>query len=249
VVLRSDETVSIMVNEEDHLRIQCLMPGLALEGCWNIASQVDDLFEATLEYAYNEEFGYLVTCPTNVGTGLRASVMLHLPGLVATRMLGEVVSGLSKLGLTVRGLYGEGTKAAGDLFQVSNQVTLGQREEEIISSLTALVRRLVSQEREARRGLYQKQREALEDKIFRSYGLLQYARVLNSEEAMRCLSDLRLGLALKVIKGIPLSLIAELMVLGQPAFLMKVAGKNLAPFERDILRARLIRERLQKGAK
>ncbi|MEW6182725.1 MAG: protein arginine kinase [Bacillota bacterium] len=247
VVLRSDEMVGIMVNEEDHLRVQCLKPGLALEECWRLASRVDDELEATLEYAFNEEFGYLSACPTNVGTGMRASVMMHLPGLVATRVLEDVVSGLSKLGLAVRGLYGEGTRAAGDLFQISNQITLGRSEDEIISNLTALARRLVTQERESRQGLYQKQRGALEDRIFRSYGVLQYARVINSEEAMRCLSDLRLGLALKVIQIIPLGLVSELMVLIQPAFLTKMAGKELKPFERDMLRARLIRERLQSG--
>ncbi|MEW6173615.1 MAG: protein arginine kinase [Bacillota bacterium] len=245
VVLRPDEMVSIMVNEEDHLRIQCLKPGLALEECWRLAGDVDDELEATLEYAFNEEFGYLSACPTNVGTGLRASVMMHLPGLVATRVLDEVVSGLSKLGMAVRGLYGEGTRAAGDLFQISNQITLGRREDEIISNLTALARRLVAQEREYRQSLYAKQRGALEDRIFRSYGVLQYARVINSEEAMRCLSDLRLGLALKIIGNIPLGLVSELMVLIQPAFLTKAAGKDLKPFERDMLRARLIRDRLQ----
>jgi protein arginine kinase len=245
VVIRQDETVSIMVNEEDHLRIQCLMPGLALQECWELAGAVDDALEATLEYAFNEEFGYLSACPTNVGTGLRASVMMHLPGLAATGMIEEVIPGLSKLGLTVRGLYGEGTKAAGSFFQVSNQITLGRQEEEIINNLTALVRRLVSQEREARRRLHQEQRGALEDRVFRSYGVLQYARVLTSEEAMRSLSDLRLGLALKIIKRIPLSLVSELMVLSQPAFLIRLAGKELKPAERDVLRAQLIRERLQ----
>ncbi|RJX20927.1 MAG: protein arginine kinase [Ammonifex sp.] len=245
VVIRQDETVSIMVNEEDHLRIQCLMPGLALQECWELAGAVDDALEATLEYAFNEEFGYLSACPTNVGTGLRASVMMHLPGLVATRVIDEVISGLSKLGLTVRGLYGEGTRAAGSLFQVSNQITLGRQEAEIINNLTALARRLVSQEREARQRLHREQRGALEDRIFRSYGVLQYARVLNSEEAMRSLSDLRLGLALKIIKKLPLSIVSELMVLSQPAFLIRLAGKELNPSERDVLRAQLIRERLQ----
>lgn len=249
VILRQDETVSIMINEEDHLRIQCLMPGLALDKCWQMASAVDDALEITLEYAFSEEFGYLCACPTNVGTGMRASVMMHLPGLVATRVIDEVIAGLSKLGSTVRGLYGEGTRAAGDLFQVSNQITLGRQEEEIISNLTALARRLVGHEREARQKLYREQQRALEDKVFRSFGVLQYARVLTSEEAMRCLSDLRLGVALQIIKKIPLSLIAELMVLAQPAFLMKMAGKDLKPHERDLLRAQLIRERFQSGGK
>ncbi|MEW6448616.1 MAG: protein arginine kinase [Bacillota bacterium] len=244
VVLRPDEVVSIMVNEEDHLRIQCLLPGLALEECWRLASAVDDALEATIEYSFSENFGYLTTCQTNVGTGLRASVMLHLPGLAAARMLDEIIPGLSKLGLTVRGLYGEGTRAAGDLFQVSNQITLGRSEEEIISNLTALVSRLVGQEREARKRLYHEQREALEDRVHRSYGILQSARLMTSEEAMRHLSDVRLGLALKIIKQPTFSLISELMVLTQPAFLMRTAGRELRPFERDVLRARLVRERL-----
>lgn len=247
VVLRPDEVLSIMVNEEDHLRIQCLLPGLALDECWEIASRADDALEATLDYAFSEDFGYLTACPTNVGTGLRASVMLHLPGLVATKMVEEVVSGLGKLGLTVRGLYGEGTRAAGDLFQVSNQITLGRREEELIGNLKALVRRLVSQERDARNTLYHKEREALEDRIFRSYGLLQHARMMTSEEAMKHLSNLRLGVSLGILQGIPFTLIAELMVLIQPAFLMKMAGRELKPFERDIFRARLVRERLRGG--
>lgn len=244
IVLRPDEVVSIMVNEEDHLRIQCLLPGLTLEECWRLASTVDDALEATLKYSFSEDFGYLTTCQTNVGTGLRASVMLHLPGLVATKMLDEIISGLSKLGVTVRGLYGEGTRAAGHLFQVSNQITLGRSEEEIVSNLTALVRRLVSQERETRKRLYREQREALEDRVYRSYGILKNARVMTSDEAMQHLSDVRLGLALKIIKDPALSLISELMVLTQPAFLMKMASKELEPFERDVLRARLIRERL-----
>ncbi|MEW6574421.1 MAG: protein arginine kinase [Bacillota bacterium] len=244
IVLRPDEVISIMVNEEDHLRIQCLLPGLTLEECLRLASMVDDALEATLEYSFSEDFGYLTTCQTNVGTGLRASVMLHLPGLVAIRMLDEIIPGLSKLGLTVRGLYGEGTRAAGDLFQVSNQITLGRSEEDIISNLTALVRRLVTQERETRKRLYQEQRETLEDRVYRSYGILQSARVMTSEEAMRHLSDVRLGLALKIIKDPAFSVVSELMVLTQPAFLMKTAGKELKPFERDVLRARLIRERL-----
>jgi len=245
VVLRPDEVLSIMVNEEDHLRLQCLLPGLALDECWEVANRADDALEATLDFAFSEDFGYLTACPTNVGTGLRASVMLHLPGLVGGRMLEDVVSGLGKLGLTVRGLYGEGTRAAGDLFQVSNQITLGRREEDLIGNLKALVRRLVNQEREARRTLYQKERELLEDRIYRSYGILQHARVVSSEEAMKHLSSLRLGISLGLLKGVSYSLIAELMVLSQPAFLMKVVGRELKPYERDVLRARLIRERLR----
>ena len=249
VVLRDDEVVSIMVNEEDHLRIQCLLPGLQLKECWDIANQVDDGLEQILDYAFCEEKGYLTSCPTNVGTGLRASVMLHLPALVMTQQLSSVLTSLSKLGLTVRGLYGEGTQATGNLFQVSNQVTLGLTEEEIIDNLLMVAAQLVSQERAARQALYKEQRHHIEDRVWRAYGLLRYARLITSSEAMSLFSDLRLGVDLRIIPGVPPGLITELIIMTRPAFLNRLNDKEINPHQRDIYRAKLIRERLQSLSK
>jgi len=245
VVLRDDEVISIMVNEEDHLRIQCLLPGLQLKEAWDIVNAVDDGLEKTLEYAFSEKLGYLTSCPTNVGTGVRASVMLHLPGLKLTNQLGGILGVIGKLGLTVRGLYGEGTNALGDLFQISNQITLGQPEGEIINNLISVTRQILAQEKTARGVIYKDRREAIEDRVYRAYGILKYARILSSEEAMRLFSDLRLGLGLKITPEIPLRLLNELMVKISPAFLMKTAGREMSSYERDVFRAGLIRKEFE----
>lgn len=245
VVLRDDEVISIMVNEEDHLRIQCLLPGLQLKEAWEMVNMVDDGLEKTLEYAFSEKLGYLTSCPTNVGTGMRASVMLHLPGLKLTKQLGGVLNAISKLGLTVRGLYGEGTEALGDLFQISNQITLGPSEEEIINNLISITRQILAQEQAARQALYKDRREVIEDHVYRAYGILKYARLLSSEEAMRLFSDLRLGLGLKLVSGVPVKLLNELMVKIRPAFLVKIAGHDLSAGQRDIFRAKLIRKEFE----
>ncbi|RJQ25662.1 MAG: protein arginine kinase [Peptococcaceae bacterium] len=244
VVLREDEVISVMVNEEDHLRIQCLQPGLQLDQAGQLVNLVDDLLGKTLDYAFMEKWGYLTTCPTNIGTGMRASVMLHLPGLVLVGQLGGALNTISKLGLTVRGLYGEGTEAAGDLFQVSNQVTLGQSEEEIISNLTSIVRQLLAQERVARQALYREKRELVEDRVWRAYGILKHARVLSSEEALKLFSSLRLGFDLGIVSDISTGLITELMVMIQPAYLIKMSGEDLPAYRRDVYRAELIRKRM-----
>ncbi len=244
VVLRDDEVISIMINEEDHLRIQCLLPGLQLKEAWELIDRLDDELEAALDYAFDERLGYLTACPTNVGTGLRASVMLHLPGLVLVKQIKNVLSAVAKLGLTVRGLYGEGTEASGNLFQVSNQVTLGLTEEDIITNLLSVTRQLIAQERSARAALLKESREQLEDRVGRAYGLLKHSRLMSSEEAMRLFSDLRLGIDMGLIKKIPSSLVNELIVLTRPAFLMKTLGKDLTPFERDVYRSQLIRKKL-----
>jgi protein arginine kinase len=244
VVLNEDETISIMVNEEDHLRIQCLLPGLQLNEAWEAVDRLDDELEATLDYAFDERLGYLTACPTNVGTGMRASVMLHLPALVMIRQIKNVVATVNKLGLTVRGLYGEGTEASGNLFQVSNQVTLGLTEEDIITNLLSVTRQLIEQERTAREALRKESREQLEDRVGRAYGLLKHSRLMSSEEAMRLLSDLRLGIDLGFIKNIPPNLVNELIVLIRPAFLIKSLGRDLTPFERDMYRTKVIRKKL-----
>ncbi len=245
VVLSGDEIISVMVNEEDHLRLQVLLPGLQLKEGWDAVTGIDDSFEKTLEYAYDEKLGYLTACPTNVGTGLRASVMLHLPGLALVNRIRDVLGLVSKLGLTVRGLYGEGTDASGNLFQISNQVTLGQAEEDIIAALVSVVGQIVASERAAREALLRERRDHLEDRVGRAFGLLGHSRIMSSEEAVKLLSDLRLGAAMGII-DLPLGLITELMVLIRPAFLANKAGRELSPLARDTLRAGLIREALGK---
>jgi len=242
VVLRDDEVISIMVNEEDHLRIQCLLPGLQLKEAWDLVDQVDDGLEKTLDYAFSEKLGYLTACPTNVGTGMRASVMLHLPALKLVKQLGGVLNAISKVGLTVRGLFGEGTEALSDLFQISNQITLGQSEEEIINNLITVASQIVSQEQAARRALYKDSHEFIEDRVYRAYGVLKYAHILSYEETMRLFSDLRLGMEMGLVSGIPSRLLNELMVRIRPAFLIKLAGREMSAHQRDIYRAKMIRE-------
>jgi len=243
VVLVEDEAIAIMVNEEDHLRIQALLPGLQLHEAWNMANAVDDALEAKLIYAYDEKFGYLTCCPTNVGTGLRASVMLHLPGLKMTKQAGKVLNALSQVGLAVRGLYGEGTESMGNLFQVSNQITLGRSEKEIISNLASVTKRLIEQERSARDMLIESETGSkLEDRVHRAYGILTHARSISSQEALSLLSDLRLGIDLNIIKGVDAKVLNELMVLIQPGFIQYIAGEEMTSEERDVARAELIRK-------
>ncbi|QGG49219.1 protein arginine kinase [Heliorestis convoluta] len=244
LLISQDEDISILINEEDHLRIQCLYSGLELEKVWNEASQVDDLFESVLDFAFDEKLGYLTACPTNVGTGLRASVMMHLPALVMTNQATRVLASLSQLGMTVRGLYGEGTEATGNLFQISNQVTLGRSEEEIISSLLVVAKQLIDQERMARHVLLKETKNQLEDQVCRAYGALTHARVMSSQESMSLLSKVRLGIDVGIIKTASLQTMNEMLVLTRPAFLQKMKGKELSPFERDVQRATMIREKL-----
>jgi len=196
VAVREDEILSVMINEEDHLRLQCLMAGLNLNEAWTAINQLDNELEAGLDYTFDEHLGYLTACPTNVGTGIRASVMLHLPGLVKIDQIKNVLFTINKLGLAVRGLYGEGTEASGNLFQFSNQVTLGQTEEDIVTNLISVARQLLNQERTAREALFKQRREQMEDRAGRAYGLLKHARLMSSDEVMRLLSDLRLGIDL-----------------------------------------------------
>lgn len=245
VAIRDDEIVSIMINEEDHLRIQCLLPGLKLESAWDYVNKLDEGLEKTLDYAFCENTGYLTACPTNVGTGLRASVMVHLPGLVHAQQIKNVLVSLSKLGLAVRGLYGEGTEAAGNLFQVSNQVTLGHTEAEIIQSLVTVTAQLLEQERAAREALYKERKDHLEDRIWRSYGVLKHSRIIASDEAMKRFSDIRLGIDLGIIDNIDQKLVTELMILSQPAFLLKRFGQEMTSFQRDVSRAQIIRNKIE----
>lgn len=244
VAISGDEAVSIMVNEEDHLRIQVLAPGLDLASAWDLASKVDDALEAKLPYAFHQGRGYLTACPTNVGTGLRASVMVHLPALVLTNQAGRLFNTLGQFGLAVRGYFGEGTEPIGNIYQISNQITLGRSEEEIIDHLNSVVQQVIGHERRAREHLSRQMKAQLEDRVGRAYGILTGARILPSDEAMRLLSDVRLGVELGILRTVEARTLNELMVASRPAFLQKLAGKELSPFERDLRRASLIRQRL-----
>lgn len=244
-LLRNDEKVTIMINEEDHIRIQVLLPGLNLEAGWDLCSKIDDVLEENIKYAFDEQFGYLTSCPTNVGTGLRASVMIHLPGLVLTGYINKVLQAVSQIGITVRGLYGEGTEAMGNIFQISNQTTLGETEEEIIQKLRNVVLQIMYKERESREKLLSGSKTEVEDRIYRSLGLLQNARIMTSKESMKLLSDVRMGVEMGIIKDIKPREINQLMIITQPANIQKYAHSDLTTQERDIKRADLIREKLK----
>ena len=243
-LLTENEEISIMINEEDHVRIQCLYPGLQLQEALNTAFEIDDWIEDKVDYAYDEQFGFLTSCPTNVGTGLRASVMIHLPGLVMTQQMNRIIPAINQLGLVVRGIYGEGSEALGNIFQISNQITLGKSEQDIVEDLKSVVGQIVSQERAVRDTLVKTSNIQLEDRVFRSLGVLTNSRVIETKEAAKCLSDVRLGIDIGFIQDISRNILNELMILTQPGFLQQYAGGPLRPNERDIRRASLIRERL-----
>jgi protein arginine kinase len=243
VILSENESVSIMINEEDHLRIQCLCPGFQVKEAWDLANQIDDIFESHLDYGYDEKRGYLTSCPTNVGTGIRASVMMHLPALVLSQQINRILSAVTQVGLTVRGLYGEGSEALGNLFQISNQITLGQSEEEIIDNLHSVARQIIEHERAARQKLLMESRMRIVDRVNRSLGILSYAGIMDSKEAAQRLSDVRLGLDLGIINNLSSHVLNELLVMTQPGFLQKYAGEKLSADDRDIRRAQLIREK------
>jgi len=246
VVISSDEGVSVMVNEEDHLRIQSTFPGLNLDEAWSRSEAVECALEQRLEYAFSKKLGYLTACPSNVGTGLRAGVMLHLPGLSLLNELEQVVKGLTRIGFAVRGLLGEGTEASGNMFQVSNQTTLGENEQAIIDNLSDVVDELVEHEKNARLRLVEQRPFALKDCIGRSYGILQHARMLSSAEMLDLLSSLRLGLEVGVVRNLSAATICELMVLTQPGHMQIIADRELSPEDRDVMRADTARDRLKK---
>src|SRR5690625_3734321 len=244
-LISKNEQVSMMVNEEDHIRMQLYFPGLQLSTALEKAFELDDWIEEKVNYAFDETKGYLTTCPTNVGTGMRASVMMHLPALALTKQINRMIPAINQLGLVVRGIYGEGSGAIGNLFQISNQMTLGKSEEDIVEDLQSIVRQLIDHERKARAHIIEQSKTHMEDKIYRSYGVLEYSRIIESKEAAECLSNVRLGIDLGIIKNVNRNILNELMILTQPGFLQQYANKVLTPDERDILRAELIRKRLQ----
>ncbi|OIO38142.1 MAG: protein arginine kinase [Candidatus Omnitrophica bacterium CG07_land_8_20_14_0_80_50_8] len=245
VLIGDKEVISVMVNEEDHLRIQVMQSGFNLQECWRIASRLDDSLQKRGKFAFSAELGYLTACPTNTGTGLRASVMLHLPALVMTKQIGRVLHAISKLGMTARGFYGEGTEAEGNFFQISNQITLGSAEEDIIDNLERIIRQVIGHEENARKTLMKQNREILQDKIWRSNGTLRSAHIMNSKETMALLSMVRLGVDIGLINDIDRRAVNELFILTQPAHLQKIEGRLLSSAQRDVKRANLIRRRLE----
>jgi protein arginine kinase len=244
IVIDDDEIVAIMVNEEDHIRMQIMQSGLNLFEAWNIINRIDDSLAAELPIAFLPDWGFLTACPTNAGTGLRGSVMLHLPALVMTRQIDRVLAAISKLSFTTRGLYGEGTQASGNFFQISNQVSLGHAEDEIIDNINGLIRQIVEQENQAREVMFSKNKAILEDRINRSLGILKNAYIISSQETIELLSMVRLGCDLGLIKDIDTKRINELFIITQPAHLQKIESKKLSSQERDVKRAELIRNRL-----
>jgi len=244
VYIDNSESLSIMINEEDHIRLQAISSGLSMNECWEKAHDVDIKLSQKIDYAFDDNFGHLTSCPTNVGTGLRASILIHLPGLVLTREIENVISRIAKVGLVVRGFYGEGSDVLGNLFQISNQTTLGRSEEEIIDSLAKVTQQIIEYELKSQETLMQDAADEIEDKVWRSYGILKHARVLNSGEVMNLLSALRLGVSLELIDKVTLQQINELLIITQPAHLQKYYEREMENNERDIVRAGLVRERL-----
>lgn len=243
-VFNQKETLSIMINEEDHFRIQYLLSGLQLNNIWKLINKIDDEIEKKVTYAFSEKEGYLTSCPTNVGTGMRASIMLHLPALAKINGINDILKAISKIGYVVRGFYGEGTEVMGNLFQVSNQITLGFSEEEIIDNLEKVNQQIISKEQKVRRDLLSNSKNQLEDEAWRAYGILSNARNISSAEAMELLSKLRFGVELGIIPHPNLGTLNRLMLLIQPAYLQMLTGKDLGPFNRDLQRAILIRNKL-----
>ncbi len=238
------EIASIMVNEEDHLRIQVMQSGFDLQESFKIADRLDDELSESLPIAYDAKWGYLTACPTNTGTGMRASVMLHLPALVMTKQITRVVQAITKLGMVVRGLYGEGTDAEGNLFQISNQITLGQTEAETLEHIEGIIRQLIGHEENARKQLLKQNRELLYDKIWRAFGTLQNSYIITSKETIHLMSMVRMGVDLGVLTHLTRQTVNELFILTQPAHLQRLEGKLLAQSERDAKRASIIRSRL-----
>ncbi|MBR5540563.1 MAG: protein arginine kinase [Clostridia bacterium] len=243
LLLSPDESVSVMINEEDHVRIQAMHAGFALDEAFTAANCWDDFLDTRLHFAFDDRLGYLTQCPTNLGTGMRASVMLHLPALQEKGVIQQLANTVSKLGLTIRGMYGEGSRSEGAIYQLSNQVTLGITEQEALENLKSIVVQIIKEERQYREQL--RQTPALEDRVYRSLGVLQNARLLSGKEFMSLISHVRMGAAMTILESVDLNCISSLMIDAQPAALMQDAGRELDPTERDARRAALVRERLK----
>ena len=248
VCMNAERTRSVMINEEDHLRIQALRQGLALREAWADATALDDVLEQGLDYAFSSSLGYLTSCPSNVGIGLRASVLMHLPGLVLMGEMEPIMNGLSKIGLTVRGRWGEGTAALGHMFQVSNQLTLGMSETRIVMDLEEIVKEVAGHEQNARERVKRERTLFAEDLAARAEGLLTTARLMTAQEALERLSELRLGIALGLVKRIGMPQVDQLLLEVQPAHLQVRAGRTMSGEERDVARANRLRSELKRPA-
>src|SRR2546425_3630948 len=245
LVLNREESLCVMINEEDHLRMQALRPGLQLKQAWNAIDQVDSKLEKKLDYAFSPALGYLTACPTNLGTGIRVSAMLHLPGLVLAEQINQIIQAVNKLGLAVRGLYGEGTEALGNVFQVSNQMTLGEAESDIVERLNKVLAQIIEHEENARGMLLEKKPKTVYNHIGRAYGTLANAHSISSKETMNLLSMMRLGVDLGLFLDLERWLVDELFTITQPAHLQKLHSEKLSAEERDLLRADMLRDRLR----
>jgi protein arginine kinase len=246
VVIDTREKYSLMINEEDHLRMQVMQSGLNLQNVWEQINRLDDLIEEKVTYAFHDRLGYLTACPTNVGTGLRVSVMLHLPALVITRQIEKVFRSLQKISLAVRGLYGEGSQAMGDFYQISNQITLGRSETDLIQQVGDIVPVIIDYERQAREFLIKESHENLHDRVSRAFGILRTAQTISSEETMHLLSSVRMGVNLGLIRDVGIPAVNELFLRTQPAHLQKLTGGELDSTDRNIERARYLRRYLNK---
>ncbi|SHK21264.1 protein arginine kinase [Tepidibacter formicigenes] len=243
VLIKNDETVSIMINEEDHLRIQTLFSGFKLDEAWDIADKIDDILEENLNYTFDEKLGYLTSCPTNVGTGLRASIMIHLPALVELGYINGVLNAVNQIGLAVRGIYGEGSGYFGNIYQISNQLTLGRDEKEIIGNIIGISKQIIEKELSSREILKNRLGPKLEDRFFRSLGILKNARLIDSKEAMNLLSNIKLGIEMGYIEGFTTRDIDSLMIQIQPAYQFRLYNSTNS-VQRDMNRAKFIREKL-----
>lgn len=247
VIVDGSERISLMINEEDHLRMQVLGSGLCLSEAWELLNAIDDELDSHLDFAFEQPWGYLTACPSNAGTGLRSSVMIHLPGVIMTKRIVGILQTAARMNLAIRGLHGEGSEMLGDYFQISNQATLGRPEDEIVETTDNLTRKLVEQERRARDDLLKNERVVVEDKVGRAVAVLSSAKILSAREAMDLLSHIRLGIYYEMVPGIKPDTLDALLIRIQPAHLQKRFSKHLDPLERDIERAKLVKATLEYG--
>jgi protein arginine kinase len=248
IVIGDEARLSLLINEEDHLRIQCMMPGFQAEEAWRLAQETDAMLRTRLRFAFHHEFGFLTSCPTNTGTGLRASVLIHLPALVLTREISKVLQGISQIGLTFRGLYGEGSDVIGNYFQISNQTTLGKTEAELVQHLAKITQQVVEYEENARQVLARDALDEIEDKVWRAYGILTCARAVSFDEMMNLLSAVRLGVSMRLLPSVSMLDLNRLLLLTQSAHLEQRTDRSLSVREAEVERANLIREILTRDA-